>query len=96
MLSAYSWHGTRIHLVLKDDVADAYNKAQDAWYKAQTDHKDRTGTQWDPKDPLWIELSDAEKDAWNCIAHIINILAEVNSGLDIPEEEITSDYLVKL
>lgn len=96
MQSAYSWAGTRIHLVLRDDVADAYNRAMDAWTQAQVDHYNRFGTEWDPSDYLWMTLSDFEKAAWNGIARIINLLGEVNGGLDIPEEEITSDYLVKL
>ena len=97
MQSAYSWMGTRIHLVLEEEIADAYNRAQDAWYKAQDDHKIRTGARWDPHtEPLLINWTDAEKKAYDDIGRIINLLAKVNGGLDIPEEEITDDYLVKL
>jgi len=98
MQSAYSLYGSRIHLVLNDDVADAYNRANDAWLKAQKDHEIRTGSKWNPKnESLLIDWTDAEQKAFNGIARIMNLIIEVNGeGLDIPEEEITSDYLVKL
>lgn len=99
MQSAYSMYGSRIHLVLRDEVADAYNRALDAFLKAQDDHKERTGVQWNPKiDPtIVIDWTEEEQAAFNGMARIINVIVEVNGeGLDIPEEEITSDYLVKL
>ena len=97
MQSAYSWMGSRIHLVLEDDIAAAYNRAQDAWFAAQREHKETHGRPWDPIEPLFIHLTAAERKAYDDIGRIINLLVEVNgSGLDIPEEELTSDYLVKL
>jgi hypothetical protein len=97
--SAYSYYGSRIHLVLEDDVARDYNRAVDAWYEAQSFHEKIYGRKWDPvKEPyLRIAMSDKEKKAYDDIGKIINLLVKINGGgLDIPEEEITSDYLVKL
>ncbi|MET0786025.1 MAG: hypothetical protein ABWY25_04915 [Paenisporosarcina sp.] len=98
MQFAYSWMGTRIHLVLEEEVADAYNRAQDAWYAAQRDHREYHEREWNPRtEPIVIDWSDAERNAFNDVGHIINLLSKLNGGgFDIPEEEITSDYLVKL
>jgi hypothetical protein len=97
MQFAYSWMGTRIHFVLEEEVADAYNRAQDAWYAAQRDHHEYHERKWNPQtEPIAIKWSDAERNAFNDVGHIINLLGKLNGGLDIPEEEITSDYLVKL
>lgn len=97
MQSAYSWMGSRIHLVLEDEVADRYNRFQQAWFDAQTNHKKRTGAPWDPTTPLLIDFADEDKVAWDAIGSIINQLVALNGGgLDIPEEEMTSDFLVKL
>lgn len=95
--SVYSWMGSPLHLVLEDDLALAYNEAQDAWFKAQTDHETRTGSPWEPTEPLEIEWTNRQRTAWNSIASVINLLVEINGGgLDIPEEQITSDHLEKL
>lgn len=98
MQSAYSWCGSRIHLVLKDEVADAYNRFQKAFFDAQTKHRETHGTQWDPmNEPLLIDYEENDKEIWDKIGNIINLMVEVNGGgLDIPEEEMTDDYLVKL
>lgn len=94
--STYSWMGTRIHLVLEDEFAEAYNRAQDAFQNAQLDHKERTGQQWTGHEPIRIDWTDEESKAWDGFARIINLIIEVNGPLDIPESEVTSDYLVKL
>ncbi len=98
MQSAYSMYGSRLHLVLEDEVADAYNRCVDAFLEAQEVHKERTGIRWNPKtEPIWINWNEEDQQIYEKIGNIINLLAEVNGGgLDIPEEEITSDYLVKL
>lgn len=97
MQSAYSWMGTRLHLVLEDDLADAYNRAQDAFELAQKAHKERTGVQWNPDEKLWITWTKKESEAWDGVAGLVNHLIDLNGGaLDIPEEEMTSYYLVKL
>jgi hypothetical protein len=98
MQSAYSWCGSRLHLVLEDEVADAYNRFQDAFFEAQKKHRETHGAQWDPvNEPLLIDYEDRDKEIWDKIGSIINLLVEVNGGgLNIPEEEMTSDYLVKL
>lgn len=99
MQSAYSWMGSRIHLVLEDEVAEAYNRAQDKFGEAQKRHQKIHGHEWGYKhEALEIDWEPAEQKAFNDIASVINLLVEINGegGLDIPEEEITSDYLIKL
>lgn len=97
MQSTYSFMGSQLHLILEDDVADAYNRMQQAWFDAQENHRETHGTHWDPKTPLWIEFADEDKVIWDKIGHIINLLVELNGGgITMPEEEMTSDFLVKL
>lgn len=97
MQSVYSWMGSRIHLVIEDDVANAYNRAQDAFITAQANYMETTGTEWTGKESLWMNWTDEEQTAWNGVAAVINDLVKLNGGsLDIPEEETTTTYLVKL
>jgi hypothetical protein len=89
--------GTRIHLVLEDEIADAYNTAQDAFKQAQLDYKATTGSDWTGTEAMWINWTDEQQNVWNTVAGIINDMIKLNGGsLDIKEEELTSDYLVKL
>lgn len=97
MQSLYSWMGTRLHLILEDDFADKYNRAQKAFFEAQMTHVERTHQQWLGHETLLIPWTDEEWKAFDDMARIINLLCEVNGGsLDIKQEDITSDYLVKL
>ena len=97
MQSYYSFYGSPLHLILEDEIADGYNRAAKAFYDAQKAHLERTGTRWDPSEPLWIETTDEDQAAYAAVGKIINLLIEVNGGgLQIPEEEMTDDYLVKL
>lgn len=96
MQSAYSYNGTRIHLVVDDDVAAAYNRAQDAFFKAQKDHQTRTGSEWNYTELLLIDWTEEEQNAWNNMAAVINAMVALNGdGIDVADE-MTSDYLVKL
>ena len=96
--SAYSWCGTRLHLILKDDIAAAYNRAQDAFQAAQRNHVAIHGTKWDPlNEPILMDWTKEEMKAWEDVAKIVNLISEVNGGgIDIPEEEMTTDHLIKL
>lgn len=98
MQSVYSWMGTPLHLVLEDDVATDYNRAQDAFIAAQERHLAIHGKRWDPiTEPLQIDWTPQEAKAWDDIARVVNLLVEINGGgLDIPDEQITSDKMVKL
>lgn len=95
--SVYSWMGTDIHLVLEDDVADNFNRAQDAFMEAQKNFKTTTGKNWTGTEALWMNWTMDEQRAWNGIAAIINQLADLNHGsIEIMEEDMTTTYLVKL
>jgi len=95
--SAYSWMGSRVHLVLDDEVADSYNRAQRAFFEAQKHHMDIHGEPWNPTLPLMIHWTPQEEAAFNNMGKVINAMIELNGdGLDIPEDEITSDFLMKL
>ncbi|MFL6416824.1 MAG: hypothetical protein ACJ74Y_14265 [Bryobacteraceae bacterium] len=95
--STYAWMGSPLHLVLDDDLAAAYNRAQDAWFAAQRNHKIVYGREWKPEEPIRISWTREESEAWDKVAQVINLLAEINrGGLAIMPEDITSDYLVKV
>lgn len=95
--STYSWCGTSIHFILKDEVADAYNRVVDAFFAAQQQQLDATGNRWDPKtQPLVLTAETEDMVIYNKVAKIINLLSELNGGLDIPDEEIPEDHLIKL
>lgn len=96
--SVYAWMGTPLHLVLEDDVAVDYNRAQEAFLEAQKDHYHRTGRHWDPvNESLLIDWTPQEAKAWDDIAKLVNLLIEINGGaLDIPEAWVTTDKLVKV
>lgn len=95
--STYAFLGSRLHLVLDDKVAEAYNRYSDNFIQAQFDHEARTGSKWTPDQPLWMEKDDEAADAWGKIGALVNQLIEINGGsLDLPEEECTADDLVKL
>lgn len=99
MQSIYSFYGSRLHLILEDKLAEAYNRRIEQWYEAQEHHLKVTGKKWDPKDlPLLLMRKDDEaQDAYDKVGSVIRLLVEINGGgLDLPEEECTSDYLVKL
>lgn len=95
--SVYSFYGSRLHLVLEDSVADAYNRAVDAFYQGQRHHHEYHEKEWDPKEKLAILVDPADVKVFNDIGRVINLLGEINGGgLDIPEDELTSDYLVRV
>lgn len=95
--SVYAWMGSPLHLVLEDDVANAYNRFQESFFQAQLNYKQLNGVEWTPDKQLSIHCTSAENVIWNKIGDLINLLVEINGGsLDITEEQMTSDFLVKL
>jgi hypothetical protein len=98
MQHAYAVFGSRLHLVLEESVADAYNRFTDAFMQAQTNHMQEHGTQWDPEtEPLLIKFAEDDKRIWSAVGNIINQLIELNGGgLELWPDECTSDYLVRL
>jgi hypothetical protein len=97
MQSVYSVCGSRLHLILDDEVADGYNRFAVAFQVAQEEHMAKTGTLWDPYQPLWSDVNEKDLAAYNAVGGLMNQLIEINGGsLDIPEEEMTSSLLIKL
>ena len=90
--------GTHIHLVLEDEYAAKFNRAQQAFFDAQLNHIKTHGSIWNPvTDALFIPWTKEEDKAWDQMAKLINLLIEMNDGgLDISESDITSDFLVKV
>ena len=97
MQSLYSVYGTKIHLLLEDEFAANYNRAQDALIEAQKQFLTTTGQQWTGLEEIYVEWSKEERSAFNDFADLMNKLIELNGGsIDIREEDMQSDYLVKL
>lgn len=93
----YSWMGSPLHFVLEEELANAYNRAQEAFFEAQQHFKLKNGTEWTGREMIEMDWTSEEQKAWNAIASVINLLIKINGGgLDIPEEQCTTDFLVKL
>lgn len=98
MQSYYSLYGSQIVLLLEDEIAEAYNRAVDSFYEAQKQHQMVTGKKWNPKtEPLLIAYDKKEVAAHDAIGELVRLMCKINGGgLDLPEEDTPSDYLVKL
>lgn len=97
MQSLYSVYGTKLHLILDDEFATNYNRAQDAFSTAQSMYQETTGQQWTGAEMITIDWTNEERSAFNGFADLINKLIELNGGaIDIREEDMQSGYLVKL
>jgi hypothetical protein len=96
--SYYSWCGTRLHLLLDDDLARNYNRSQVAFIDAQIEHRKTNGRDWRPSEEyLDVGWAEEERNAFNAISEIINLLVKINGGtLNITEAEMTTHKLVKL
>ena len=96
MQSYYSVYGTRIHLLIDDEFAANYNRAQDAFAEAQKNYMILRQKAWNGEE-LWINWTDAEQNAFNEFAKLMNTMIKMNGGsLDIKQEDMTSNHLEKL
>lgn len=97
MQSTYSVYGTDVHLILDDEFAENYNNAQHEFFDAQKVHMEKVGSAWTGTEPLYIKWSEEQRKAFDDFAVLMNHMVELNGGsLNITEESMTSDYLVKL
>ncbi len=97
MQHTYSYCGSPLHLVLEDDIAEGYNRITDAFIAGQIRFKEIFGRPWTPTDSLPMECSEKDMEGYDAVGRIINLLAEINGGgIDIPEEQCTSDHLIRV
>lgn len=97
MQHTYSYLGSPLHLVLEDEIAEGFNRLHDAFIAAQLKFKEEYGVNWTPDLPLNIQASEEDFDAYNKVGRVINLLAEINGGgIAIPEEQCTSDHLIRV
>lgn len=95
--SVYSFLGSPLHLVLEDDIAERYNRFVDSFLDAQVEHEKRHGRRWDPNKPLRMKVEKGDNEAYSKVGRVINLLVEINGGgLEISEDQCTSDYLEKV
>lgn len=96
MQSIYSVYGTAIHLLLDDEFATNYNNAMKAFFDAQFEYMERTHQEW-KGGPLTINWTPEEQKAYKDFANLMNSMIEMNGGsLNLTQDDMTSDYLVKL
>jgi len=98
MQSYYSYMGSPLHLILEDELAEAFNRRLKQFFDAQIQHLETHGRKWDPEtEPLLMAKDDEAQEAYDKVGRVINLLVEINGGgLHIPEEQLPDDYLVKL
>ena len=97
MQHVYSYLGSSLHLVLEDEIAEGFNRTHDAFMEAQFEYMERTHIQWTPDQPLKMRVTQEDMDSYHKVGRVINLLVEINSGgLNIPEEQCTSDHLIRV
>jgi ATP/maltotriose-dependent transcriptional regulator MalT len=97
MQHTYSFCGSPLHLVLEDEIAEGYNRFHDAFIEGQMKFMEEHRVQWTPDQPLYIITTDKDQKAYHEVGRVINLLVEINGGgLQITEEECTSDHLERV
>jgi len=97
MQHTYSWLGSPLHLVLEEKIADGYNRTHLAFIEAQSFFKAKYGVPWTPELPLEMNVTSEDLEAYDQFGQLLNLLIKINGGsLDIPEEQCTSNVLVRL
>lgn len=97
MQYTYSFLGSPLHLVLKDEIAEGYNRFVDSFLAAQELFAEEYGVKWTPELPIEPKIRRGDVDAYNNVGRVINLLVEINGGaLDISEEQCTSPYLIRI
>lgn len=96
MQSVYSVYGTKLHLILDDDFAEAYNRASEKFTTATVDPNNVDVVK--STVTLTLDMTDEERHAFNTFADLLNRLIEINGGgiWFMTEEDCTSNYLIKL
>lgn len=93
----YSYFGSRLHLLLDEEVANTWNRAQQKFFDAQTNHKERTGRDWTQNETLAIDWTKEEATVWNGFSEFMNhYIAFAGGHLEIREEDMTEDFLIKV
>lgn len=93
----YSFCGSPLHLVLEDEIAEGYNRFIDAFQAGQKKFKEDNGYDWTPDKPFWMDYRPEDKVAYDKVGRVINLLVEINGGgLDITEEQCTSDHMIRV
>lgn len=79
---------------ISDNLAENYNAAVEAFFKAQRRFAQRFGRKWDPEvDPIALRWTRRQKRAWNEFAKVLAAHVE-NDGRYFPND-IMDDFLVR-
>lgn len=82
-----------LKLELTEEEADGYNRFVQAFFDAQEAHLARTGTRWEPTEPLWIK-NDEDIETHNLVARKLTKAIESIDQEKTPIE-IDEDFLIK-
>lgn len=97
MQHTYSYFGSQLHLVLEDEIAEGFNRFHDAFMAAQIRFKEENGRPWTADDALMMEFRPEDKEAFDKVGRVIDLLVEINGGgIEISEEQCTSDHLIRV
>lgn len=79
---------------IPDNLAEYYNQALTAFFKAQEQFKRKHNRVWDPAtEPIKVDWSRKQRKAWNTFARVFN---EVNNAKGpFHENDLMEDFLVK-
>lgn len=94
-MSTYSFGiDSPLKFELSDEYAALYNRATQAFFDAQSNHKERTGSKWTPGQPLEIDMTKEEMTAFNGFKQVLEEALK-NYGKPVKENELTDDFLIK-
>lgn len=95
MTSIYSFgEDSPLKFEISDKLAERYNQAAKAWFKAQQKFNQKHNRPWDPKtEPIEIDWTGKQQKAWIAFSKIFN--ETVKRDGPFHENDIMDDFLVK-
>lgn len=95
--SFYSYMGSPLQFILRDDIAEGFNRASDEFHNAQLRHREKYGVDWSPSVPLLMRWNRKDKENYDAVGSIIKLLVNINGGgLDVPDWMLATDHLEKI
>lgn len=95
MKKIYSYNGSFVRLEMDEELANAYNRAMDSWFKAQKDFEKENGRKCTASDILKLKfhVSNLEAKAWNAVANHMN--KKYEEGMILKDGDCPSPYLIE-
>ena len=83
-----------LKLQLTEEHAMRYNRFLQAFFDAQEKILEETGTRWDPRDPIYIDIEEGDKEVFNAVGRLFTAQLEFIDQTKT-RIEIDDDFLVK-